>query len=302
VTALVEETPVTVGVVDIGTNSMRMLITNGLVEVGRWEEVTGLGRGVDGSGALSEAAIAETITVLRRYGRLLDLNEVGRRRAIATSASRDASNREHFFDLAEEALGVRPALIDGEEEARLAFVGATHGYRGRLPVLVSDIGGGSTEFVTVDTALSVDIGSIRLTERAIPSRPAPPGELESARDLVAGLFGALALPRAKALVGVAGTWVELPALARGLPPKTDTHGMAVSRDQLVEVIDHLAGLTVDQTARIPSLHPRRAPVILAGALIAEGVMEAVGLDEAVASFHDTLDGVAMGLLAQGSAG
>jgi exopolyphosphatase/guanosine-5'-triphosphate,3'-diphosphate pyrophosphatase len=289
--------PPPVGAVDIGTNSMRMLITDGVVEIGRWEEITGLGRGVDRAGALSQEAVDETIGVLRRYGSLLDLQGVERRKAIATSASRDASNREAFFDLAEEALGVRPTLIGGEEEARLAYSGATKGIGDGGPFLVSDIGGGSTELVTAETAVSVEIGSVRLTERALPSRPAPASELESARSMVALMFGSLALPEVGMLIGVAGSWTELPALARRLEERVDPHGMTVSRRQVARVIDDLASLTVEETASLPTLNPKRASVILAGAVIAEGVMDAVGLDEAVASTQDTLDGVAMTLLA-----
>src|SRR5690606_11052599 len=157
--------PVRVAAVDIGTNSMRLLSTDGVEEVGRWERVTGLGGGVDRTGRLADDAIERNLAALAEYRELVDGAVEARVRAIATSASRDAVNRADFFVAVEETLGVRPDLITGEEEARLAFAGATSDWEGPPPAMVVDIGGGSTEFVTRDLAVSVDIGSVRLTER-----------------------------------------------------------------------------------------------------------------------------------------
>ena len=290
-----------VGAVDIGTNSIRLLITDGTTELGRWEEVTGLGRGVDRNGTLSPEGIEDSLVALAGFGATMDAEGVERRRAIATSAARDASNRQLFFDLARSALGVRPTLVSGEEEARLAYAGATAGPFGQLlepPVVVSDIGGGSTELVTAEGGFSIDIGSLRLTERVIPSRPAPPAEMVAARSLLADLFREMNL-EVGALVGVAGTWTSLAGIARDLARySTGTvHGHRMTRAELASVIDSLAGKTVEETAAIPALHPRRAPVILAGSLVAEAVMQVLGRDEAVVSGRDTLDGVARDLLA-----
>jgi exopolyphosphatase/guanosine-5'-triphosphate,3'-diphosphate pyrophosphatase len=287
-----------VGAVDIGTNSMRLLITDGANEVGRWVEVTGLGRGVDGTGSLSPEAIEETLAALARFGSVMDTERVERRKAIATSASRDASNREVFFDLAESAVGVRPTLISGEEEARLAFEGATGGVALEPPLVVSDIGGGSTQFVTVDGGVSFDIGSVRLTERAVPSRPALPAEMRAAREAVAGLFRRVDL-KVGTLIGVAGTWTSLAAMAQDLPrySRDRVDGYRMKRGELETLIGSLARKTVEETAAIPSLDPKRAPVILGGGLVAEGVMAALDIDEVVVSERDTLDGVAMDLLA-----
>jgi exopolyphosphatase/guanosine-5'-triphosphate,3'-diphosphate pyrophosphatase len=292
---------VKVGAVDIGTNSMRLLITDGRIEFGRWEEVTGLGRGVDRTGALSPEGIEDSLVALAGFGATMDAEGVERRMAIATSAARDASNRELFFDLAQSALSVRPILVSGEEEARLAYDGAAAGPVGRSlaqSVVVSDIGGGSTELVTAEGGVSIDIGSVRLTERVIPSRPAPPAEMAAARSLLAGMFSEVSLETG-ALVGVAGTWTSLVGIAGDLHrSSTGTiHGNRITRVELESVIGSLAGKTVEETAAIPSLHPRRAPVILAGSLIAEAVMRALGMDEAVVSEHDGLDGVATRLLA-----
>jgi exopolyphosphatase/guanosine-5'-triphosphate,3'-diphosphate pyrophosphatase len=260
--------------------------------------VTGLGRGVDTTGTLSPAGIEESMVALAHFGELMEAEGVERRMAIATSAARDASNRELFFDLAQTALSVRPTLVSGEVEARLAYAGATAGVRLPQPVVVSDIGGGSTEFVTRDGAESIDIGSVRLTERAIPNRPPPAAEMEKARSLVADLCRDVRL-ETRTLIGVAGSWTSLAAIAQGLPEysRDRVHGHRMTKGDLVSLIDSLAGKTEAETAAIPSLDPKRAPVILAGALIAEGVMEVLGMDEVLVSEHDTLDGVALELLA-----
>ena len=287
-----------VGVVDIGTNSMRLLIKNHVGEVGRWVEVTGLGRGVDQTGALSPDAIQDSLVALARFGSRMDAEGVESRIAIATSASRDASNRETFFDLAESALGVRPILITGEREARLAYAGAALNTGLEPPLVVSDIGGGSTEFVTEEVALSIDVGSVRLTEKAIPSRPPLGSELAAARAMVAGLFGEIDLV-VGTLIGVAGTWTSLAAIAQELPrySRDLVEGYRLSKVGLEGVIEMLVGKTLEETAAIPSLDPKRAPVILAGSLVALGVLDALGVDEVLVSEHDTLDGAAMELLA-----
>lgn len=287
------------GVVDIGTNSVRLLMADDKRDLGRWEEVTGLGRGVDAMGELSESAISQTLRVLSRYGVLMDEAGIVERAAVATSASRAASNREEFFDRAEQVLGVRPALISGDEEAALAYAGATSGLSLPLPMVVSDIGGGSTEFASEEGGVSVEIGSVRLTERHLPNRPASRGELAAARDEVARLFASVEIPAAASLVGVAGTWTSLASIAQDLPTHevASVHRSRVAREQLIALVDRLGELTVDQTAAIPALLPGRAPVILAGAVVAAGVMEVTGVDEVYISGRDTLDGVAMKLLA-----
>ena len=284
-----------VGVVDIGTNSMRLLLADGSGDIGRWEEVTGLGRGVDATGELSDSAISDSLTALARYGSLMDDAGVAKRAAVATSASRDASNREVFFDRVEQVLGVRPALISGEEEASLAYAGATRDLNLPGPIVVSDIGGGSTEFATEAGGVSVEIGSVRLTERHLPNRPASSGELTGAREEVARLFGSVEIPPARSLVGVAGTWTSLVAIARGA--SSLEQGAHLSKDELASLVDNLAALTIEETAAIPDLHPARAPVILSGAVVAAAVMDVTGAEEAHISRHDTLDGVAMKLLA-----
>lgn len=286
-----------VGVVDIGTNSMRLLITGDDGVVGRWEEVTGLGRGVDRSGALGEPEMARTIECLARFGELMDRNGAGRRAAIATSATRDAANRDEFLDRAEQALGGRPEVISGEREGELAYAGATTELVPGGPWVVSDIGGGSTEFVTAAGAVSVDIGSVRLTDRILTSRPAPKGEVESALAHVGDLFAGIEV--SGGLVGVAGTWTSIAAIDLGQeaydPHRAHHHRM--TRDDVERHAWNLAGLTVEETAAIPSLDPGRAPVILAGAVIALSVMETAGVVDVIVSEQDTLDGLAKELWA-----
>jgi exopolyphosphatase/guanosine-5'-triphosphate,3'-diphosphate pyrophosphatase len=247
---------------------------------------------------LAPDRIEESLAALARFGAEMDRRGVQRREAIATSASRDATNREEFFDLARSAIGVRPRLITGEEEARLAYAGATRELDMPGPVVVSDIGGGSTELVTAGGGISYEIGSVRLTERAVPSRPAPPREMAAARALAAETFAGVELAPAT-MIGVAGTWTSLAAMALGLPEHKSerVHGSALARSDLASLIEALAPMTVEQTSAIPSLDPKRAPVILGGALVAEAVMDAVKIDVVTISEHDTLDGVAMRLLA-----
>ena len=292
-----------VGVVDIGSNSIRLLIADGersggLAAAGRWVEVTGLGRGVDSTGALSEGAIEDTLVVLRRFGGLMDSHEVNRRLAIATSASRDSSNRETFFDRCQLALGVRPTLITAPEEARFAFRGATSDLALPGPVVVSDIGGGSTEFAWSDREMSVDIGSVRLTDRHLPYRPASPTQVGEAQAAVHSLFSGVGPAGSDSLVGVAGTWTSLAAIDSELgdydPERV--HGYTLTRDAVGRWVTELGDKTIEETAAIPGLDPKRAPVILAGAVVALGVMEVLGVDEATVSERDTLDGAATHLL------
>ncbi|MEA1903909.1 MAG: Ppx/GppA phosphatase family protein [Actinomycetota bacterium] len=288
-----------VGAVDIGTNSMRLLIAEESREYGRWVEVTGLGQGVDASGRLDETAMQRTVDALQRFGELMDSSGVARRRAIATSASRDAANREEFFDRAESALGVRPTLISGAAEARLAFDGATARLDSAVEAVVSDIGGGSTEFVSAMAETSVDIGTVRLTEKALRDRPATGGQMKAAAEIVAELFGGVAFGDVPLVVGVAGTWTSLAAMAQDLDEYASerVHGYSLARVDLVEMSEELAVMTLAETANIPSLDPKRAPVMLSGAVIAVGVMEALGVDAVLISENDTLDGVATELLA-----
>ena len=290
---------VKVGAVDIGTNSMRLLITDGESSEVRLARVTGLGVGVDSTGTLSEPALVRTVAVLADYGRIMQEHHVGPRCAIATSASRDAANREDFFDRVEEALGVRPEVISGEEEARLAFEGATTGLDPAPGTIVSDIGGGSTELVSSEWSRSVNIGSIRLSERVLLDRPPGPIQMEAARQVVADRFSEFGTAAAGALIGVAGTWTSLAGIVLGLDEYRDSevHGALISRVGLESAVERLSTLSLEETERIPALDPDRAPVILAGAVIASGVVTSLEIGEVLISERDSLDAIASELLA-----
>ena len=293
-----------VAAVDIGTNSMRLLVVHrvgdGLVELGRYERVTGLGRGVDATEELSEEAMDRTLLALSEFGGRMREMGVERRRAVATSASRDARNRDKFFDLAELALGVRPEMISGDEEAALAFAGATSRTGEPAPHLVIDIGGGSTEFVTTDGGRSFDIGSVRLTDRVLSDRPAPPEQVATARAAVAEMFLPVT-PFVGSVIGVAGTWTSLARIHLfGEGPSPAAHGdsnlVRLSLPDITGLVERLSGLTEEQTAALPGLDPARAPVILAGAVIAEGSATAAGAATVTVSEYDLLDGVVSALL------
>ena len=288
--------------IDIGTNSMRLLIVetigDGQVQLGRYERVTGLGRGVDATGELSEEAMDRTLLALAEFGGRMREVGVERRRAVATSASRDAGNRDIFFDRAELALGVRPELITGDEEAGLAFAGAISRTDQTGPHLVVDIGGGSTEFVTVEGGRSFDIGSVRLTDRVLPDRPAPPEQIANARAMVAEMFLPVS-PFVGSVLGVAGTWTSLARIQHQNPNQADSSlgsSSHLSREHVVGLVDRLSVLTEAQTAALPGLDPARAGVILAGAIIAEAATAALAVETVTVSEHDLLDGVVAELL------
>ncbi len=275
---------------------MRLLVVHqiggGLVELGRWQRVTALGRGVDSTGLLSEEAMDRTLLALAEFGGRMEEMEVSRRRAVATSASRDAANRDSFFDRAEIALGVRPALITGEEEATLAYAGATADLAVPPPYVVIDIGGGSTEFVTVDGGRSFDIGSVRLTERALRDRPVSVEALAGARQIVQSQLAGV-VPMEGTLIGVAGTWTSLAGINLG---RDETHLAELTSTEVSALVETLAALSVEQTADLPGFDPARAPVLLAGAVIAEAAMLALGAERIMTSNHDLLDGVVQQLV------
>lgn len=278
--------------IDIGTNSMRLLIVdddgNDVVRTAR---VTGLGVGVDATRRLDPDAVRRTLEVFDQFGRLCAAHGVDRRRAVATSATRDAENREEFLDLASEMLGVRPEMISGVAEARLAYQGAAAGREGEIVVV--DIGGGSTEFVTESGQVSVDIGSVRLTDRLLPDRPIVFENVETAIAHVEGLLSEVDVPQGLPVVGVAGTWTSLAAISLELDGSV--HDERLDRMTVERLVARLAGLSVEETAALPGLDPARASVILGGAVIARESMRRLGAQEVTVSERDLLDGVVAGL-------
>jgi exopolyphosphatase / guanosine-5'-triphosphate,3'-diphosphate pyrophosphatase len=312
-----------VAAIDCGTNSLRLLVAEPaddgatLVDSVRRMEIVRLGAGVDRTGRLSPEAIARTGAVLREYaGQIADLG-VGRVRMVATSASRDAENADEFRDMVRETLGIEPEVISGAEEAQLSFTGAVADLPAELPgpYLVVDIGGGSTEFVVgerraagaaastavIAGAVSIDVGSVRMTERWMhDDPPTEPQIAAAASEIIEAVDGALAsvpAARAKTLIGVAGSMTTIAALAldlRAYQPER-THHARLGYPRLAAVAADLLSATREQRLAMPALHPGRADVIGAGALIVRTILERAGYEEIVVSERDILDGIAWSL-------
>jgi len=313
-----------VAAIDCGTNSTRLLIVapDGKT-VDRRMHITRLGQGVDRAHRLEPEAIARTTDVLREYRQAMDAAGVGAVRVTATSAARDATNREDFFRAAEEAAGVAPELLTGEEEAALSFAGATASLDPAAgPFLVVDIGGGSTEFAVGPSpdadpdgdrlvpsgAMSVDIGCVRLTERFLHSDPPRPEELAQAISVVEDYLDDVrrevpGVADAARLVGLAGTVTTIAAVEIGLAAyeRDRIHHFVLSRHAAEDVFRTLAMEKRADRVFNPGLEAARADVIVAGCIILVAIMRRFGFSECLVSEEDILDGLAMTLL-QGHGG
>ncbi len=295
-----------VAAVDIGTNSVRLLITDAQGrELERRMQITRLGQGVDVSGSLHADAIVRTVEVLRAYGQAIARHGVGRVRAVATSAARDAANRVLFFDAVHEALGVQPELLHGEQEARLSFAGATSGLDPEQgPFLVIDIGGGSTELVLGTRApeqlISVDIGCVRMTERHLHADPPTPEQLEAcfadARRELAAVRGAIDVARARCTIGLAGTVTALAALQLGLThyDARRTHHARLTRPQVEALFARLHKCELDTRRRMLA-EPKRAEVIVGGVCVLLAILRELDISILMVSESDILDGLAASL-------
>ncbi|MFD8012743.1 exopolyphosphatase [Streptomyces sp. NPDC058955] len=295
--------------IDCGTNSIRLLVadvhpeTGDLVELDRRMTIVRLGQGVDRTGRLAPEALERTFAACREYAAVIRELGAERVRFVATSASRDAENRQEFVDGVVAILGVEPEVITGDQEAEFSFTGATGELHGDDRRLVVDIGGGSTEFVVgnrhVEAARSVDIGCVRLTERHVRHDPPTAEEAEAIRvDVRAALdLAAETVPieAAETLVGLAGSVTTVAAIALGLPEydSEKVHHSRISAAQVAEVTGRLLASTHDERAAIPVIHPGRVDVIVAGALVLQEIVERVGATEVVVSEHDILDGIAL---------
>jgi exopolyphosphatase/guanosine-5'-triphosphate,3'-diphosphate pyrophosphatase len=293
----------TVAAVDCGTNSTRLLVSDGRQSFERLMRITRLGQGVDEHGRLAPEAIERTVAVLREYREVIDRFGATSVRATATSAARDASNREDFFAAAEEALGARPELLSGDEEGRLAFRGAVRELDvDDGPFLVVDIGGGSTEFIVGTTdaegVVTTDMGCVRITEKFLDSDPPAPEELANAigvvRDILDDVERELPAVRdAHRLVGLAGTVSTMAAVEIGLPTyeRDRIHHFVLTHDAAEDVFRTLA--TEPRARRVfnPGLEEARADVIVGGALILVTIMRAWGIGECLVSESDILDGL-----------
>jgi exopolyphosphatase/guanosine-5'-triphosphate,3'-diphosphate pyrophosphatase len=307
-----------VAAIDIGTNSVRLLVADvelaegaspreaKLVPIDRRMRITRLGQGVDRARILAPDAIARTVAVLREYRQVIDAHGVTRVRATATSAARDAGNREEFFAAAHDALGLVPELLTGEEEAALSFLGATADLDAPAPYLVVDIGGGSTELVlgTESPAglVSLDVGCVRVTEQFLHSDPPAPEELSNAvavvRDLVAEvprtIPGVLDAPT---LVGLAGTVTTVAAIELGLAEYDPEriHHFRLSKAAAEDVFRTLALESAAQRAHNPGLERERVDVIVGGCVVLVALFRVLGFDELLVSEADILDGLVRSL-------
>jgi exopolyphosphatase / guanosine-5'-triphosphate,3'-diphosphate pyrophosphatase len=315
-----------VAAVDCGTNSLRLLVADidpglggcgELTDVARRMEIVRLGQGVDKTGRLAPEALARTAAVLRGYATIIADSGASAVRMVATSATRDADNAAEFTRQVKEELGIVPEVLTGTQEALLSFTGATaelgsDGAEG--PFLVADIGGGSTEFVlgrgvaagTGDaepaaSAISVNIGCVRMTERHLHGDPptgqqiaAATADIDAALETVAG---AVPVGQARTLIGLAGSVTTVAGIAMGLPAYDAAviHHARVSAADVHAVTDALLAQTRAVRASIGVMHPGRVDVIGAGALVLDRIMSRFGFGEVLVSEHDILDGIAWSL-------
>jgi exopolyphosphatase/guanosine-5'-triphosphate,3'-diphosphate pyrophosphatase len=329
-----------VAAIDCGTNSIRLLIAEikenqsdnperardsaasppqsssrpsspFLADLVREMRIVRLGEGVDRTGRLSEAALTRTMTALREYAALIAAAEPEAIRMVATSATRDAANAREFTDRVVDVLGVAPEVITGDEEAALSFTGATKELSGgplaAESYLVTDIGGGSTEFILggqagVAAARSVNIGCVRMTERHLRGNPPSPQEIA---DTIKDIDAALALvaaevdvDKAGTLVGLAGSVTTVAAIALGLDhyDSAQIHHSRVTATRVHEIAATLLAMPRADRAAIPVMHPGRVDVIAAGALILDRIMTRFAFPEVLVSEHDILDGIALSLV------
>ena len=294
--------------IDCGTNSTRLLVAGeDGATLDRLMRITRLGQGVDATGRLADEAVARTVAVLEEYRAVMDRLGVDRVRMTATSAARDAANRDEFFAAATEVVGVAPELLGGDEEGRLSFRGAT----AELdpddgPFLVVDIGGGSTEFAVgtrePDGVLSTDIGCVRLTEKFLASDPPAAEELSQAFDVVRGHLDDVVreiptVAEVRRFVGLAGTVTTMAAVEIGLATydRDRIHHFVLTRAAAEDVFRTLATESRRQRIHNPGLEEARADVIVGGAIILVGIMRYFELGECLVSESDILNGLVASL-------
>ncbi|WP_028477707.1 Ppx/GppA phosphatase family protein [Nocardia sp. CNY236] len=311
-----------VAAVDCGTNSLRLLIAEvsadgGLSDVHREMRIVRLGQGVDATGALAPEAIERTRVALADYVGSMRAAGVGRVRMVATSATRDAANRDDFFAMARAELdavvpGAEAEVITGDEEARLSFAGAIGELSSAAgPFVVVDLGGGSTELVFGDSAgvraaFSADIGCVRITERCLTGNPPTADQVVAARafatERLREAFARVPVDGAHTWVGVAGTMTTLAAVALDLPEydAEQVHLTRLGYDRVHEVCGRLVAMDHDQRAALGPIHPGRVDVIGGGAVITEVLAEELsrraGISELIVSEHDILDGIAQSIV------
>jgi exopolyphosphatase/guanosine-5'-triphosphate,3'-diphosphate pyrophosphatase len=284
---------VRVAAVDLGTNTTRLLVADvadgALDELHRETRITRLGEGVDARGRLLPVPIARVRNVLADYRRTLEELGAEQTLAVATSAVRDAENGEAFLGEIEWSYGFATRLLSGDEEAMLTRRGVGEREPGTL---ILDIGGGSTELIVDDFHVSLDIGSVRFTERFLQTDPPTAAELAAA---AAAVRAALPDRRATSAIGVAGTVTTLAALDLGLDrhERDRVHGHVLTRAAARAQLERLAALPVAERRELPAIEPERAPVIVAGAIILAETLDRFELDGIEVSERDILDGIAL---------
>ena len=299
-----------VAAIDCGTNSTRLLVADAFGRpLERLMRITRLGEGVDRNGRLEERAIERTIDVLREFRRVMNHHGVIRARATATAAARDAGNTGEFTRQVTEVLGVAPEVLDGEEEGRLTYLGATADLDpAEGPFLVLDVGGGSTELVGGGTeppiAVSLELGCVRCSERFLAHDPPLASELVALRNQVRQLVDTAlevhpALRGAAQLIGVAGTVAALVRLERGIVvyDRSQVHHARLSLATMERLISELSAVPVARRLEWPALEAERADVIIGGATVLAEATAALGFEALTASESDLLDGIVAELLA-----
>jgi exopolyphosphatase/guanosine-5'-triphosphate,3'-diphosphate pyrophosphatase len=303
----------TVAIVDIGSNSIRLLIADKtdhgeITELDRQANVTRLGQGVDTSNTLSDEAIERTYTVLADYAERMHKHDCDEKIAVLTSAVRDSDNGQEFAQTIKDRYGLEPHVLKGEEEARLTYLGATSGRDAAdtTPTLVLDIGGGSTEMIIgagpeVRFRVSTQAGVVRQTERHLPDDPPTQPQMDAlsqdVRRILADNVPEELRTAVKKGIGVAGTATSLAAIAQHLDPydPEKVHGYELTTEECDRILGELSTMTLEERRQVRGLHPDRAPTIIAGVLIFKEVVRLFGLTEIEISEHDILRGAALGL-------
>jgi exopolyphosphatase/guanosine-5'-triphosphate,3'-diphosphate pyrophosphatase len=306
-----------VAAIDCGTNSVRLLIAEAdsdsglLTDVAREMRIVRLGEGVDASGQLGAEALHRTFGAIDEYAGLIEGANVEAVRFVATSATRDAENRDEFVSGVRGRLGIEPEVVDGDEEALLSFTGATNNLEiagAAAPCLVIDIGGGSTEFVIGEpgrapsASASVDVGCVRMTERHFVTDPPWPAEVAAARDDIDAAIReaskTVPLRRAASVVGLAGSVTTVAALAMGMweYDSSRIHGAVITAADVHRVCEELLYSNREKRSANPVVHPGRVDVIAAGSLVLSAVVAYTGVAEILVSEHDILDGIAASLV------
>lgn len=303
-----------VAAIDCGTNSIRLLISdfdsqnNQMVDVIREMRIVRLGEGIDKTKKFSEGALLRTFEAIDEYANLIRQNYVEKIRFVATSATRDARNKELFFEGVKSRLGIDAEVISGVEEANLSFMGATKSLANKYPspYLVIDLGGGSTELVLGEnapiSAYSMNVGCVRMTERHAPGgNPTSIQESQIRSDVAQALqaaFEQVEVSKAKTVIGVAGTVTTVAAHALKLSEYNPDilHGVEISSEAISQAVRDFVTLSFSERAALAYMHPGRVEVITAGAIVLDEVVKKIGAKSIIASERDILDGVAWSMV------